>query len=179
MSKLTIGLFWALALSFSAIVGCSKSNSNNSSTSNTTATVFYSDWIPLHLVLTGVTADSVFEQKIIATELTDSILNKGWIAVFANETGSGGKNVNYVSDFQIYATFTPGLIYLDAYGTFGYEVSLNTVVDSVRYIIVPGTILTPNASGLPHSYTRAQLLQMPYGTLTKTLNIPTQGSFLK
>jgi hypothetical protein len=176
MSKLNITLLAAMGLSISAIVGCSKTSSSKAGTPASTDSVLYSNWIPLHLVLTGVSADSDYEQKITASALTANILNKGLVTIFANETGSGGEYVNYISDFSIYPTFAPGFILLDAYGTYGYEISMNRVVDSVRYIILPGMISTTSSSGSLHSYTSAELLQMDYSTLTKTLNIPAHGS---
>ena len=180
MSKLKCCLLAAMAISYTVIVGCSKSNSNTKpSTPASTDTVYYSNWIPLHLVLTGTPSDSVYEQKITASALTATILTHGLITIFANDAGSGGNYQNYISDFGIYPTFTPGFIYLDAYGTYGYDISLNTVVDSIRYVIVPGTVLTTGASGSLHSFTADQLLQMDYGTLIKTLKIPAHGSLLK
>lgn len=176
-----ITLLAAMAVSFAAIVSCSKNNSsnNNSGSTSSTDTVLYSNWIPLNLVLTGNAADSDYEQKINASALTASVLNKGLVLVYANEAGSGGTFINYVSDFGIYPTFSTGAIYLDAYGSAGYQLSQNQIVDSVRYIIIPGRISTTSASGSLQGYTPAQLQQMDYGTLTKTLNIPAHGSFLK
>jgi hypothetical protein len=180
MSKLKIAFLAAIGLSICAVVGCSKDNSStNTSTPTTTDSVLYSDWIPLQLVLTGNPSDSDYEQKVTVSALTPSILKKGLITIFANESGSGGAYINYISDFNIYPTFATGIIYLDAYGSLGYEISLNTIVDSIRYIILPGMISTNGASGSLHSYPSADLLQMDYSTLTKTLNIPEHGSLLK
>lgn len=168
-----------MAVSFGAIVSCSKNSSNNNNSSSSTDTVLYSNWIPLNLVLTGNVADSDYEQKINASALTASVLSKGLVLVYANEAGSGGTYINYVSDFGIYPTFSTGAIYLDSYGTDGYDLSQNTIVDSVRYVIIPGSISTTSAGGSLQTYTPAQLKQMDYGTLTKTLNIPAHGSSLK
>jgi hypothetical protein len=180
MSKLKTGLLTAMALSLTVIVGCSKSGgSGNSSAPTATDTVFYSNWIPLHLVPTGTPADSDYEQKISASALTASRLNKALVTIFVNHTGSGGNYQSYVSDVGIYPTFSPGLIYLDAYGTYGYIISFNNVFDSIRYIIVPGTVSTTRVSGSLQTYSADELRQMDYATLTKILNIPPHGSFLK
>ena len=175
MSKLKFVLLAARAISFAALVSCSKNN-NNTPASSSKDTVLYSNWIPLKLVLTGNTADSDYEQKITASALTTTVLSKGLVLIYANETGSGGQYVNYVSDFGIYPTFASQAIYLDAYGTYGYNISLNTVVDSVRYVIIPGTVNTTSASGNLQTYTPSQLKGLDYSTLTKVLNIPAHGS---
>jgi len=180
VSKLKIVLFAAMVVSFGAIVSCSKSNNNNNSGSGSHSdSVLYSNWIPLHLVITGTPSDSVFEQKITANALTQTVLNKGLVLVYANESGSGGKFINYVSDFGIYPTFGVQAIYLDAYNSAGYQLSTNQIVDSVRYVIVPGSVSTTSASGNLQTYTPSQLRQLDYSTVTKDLNIPAQGSNLK
>jgi hypothetical protein len=166
-----------MIITFGATVSCSKSSNNNSG-SNSTDTVLYSNWIPLNMVIVGTPSDSNYEQKITASALTTSVLNKGLILVYANESGSGGQYINYVSDFGIYPTFANQAIYLDAYGYAGYQLSTNQIVDSVRYVIIPGRISTTSAGGSLQTYTPAQLKQMDYGTLSKVLNIPAHGSFL-
>lgn len=172
-----IVLLATMALSIVAMVSCSKSNNTGgSSSSGSKDSVLYSSWIPLHLVLTGNVADSDYEQKIAASALTSSVLSKGLVLVYANEAGSGGQYVNYVSDFGIYPTFGPQAIYLDAYGTYGYQISQNTVVDSVRYIIIPGTVSTTSASGGLQTYTPSQLKTLDYSTVSQILNIPSHGS---
>jgi hypothetical protein len=180
VSKLKIVLLAAMAVSFVAMVSCSKSNNNGNggSTSGSKDSVLYSNWIPLHLVLTGAAADSDYEQKITASALTSSVLSKGLVLVYANEAGSGGQYVNYVSDFGIYPTFGPQAIYLDAYGTYGYQISLNSVVDSVRYVIIPGNVSTTSVSGGLQTYTPSQLKQLDYSSLSQILNIPAHGSSL-
>lgn len=167
-----------MAVFFVAMVSCSKSNNNSGSGSSSKDSVLYSSWIPLQLVLTGNTSDSDYEQKITASGLTSSVLSKGLVLVYANETGSGGQYVNYVSDFGIYPTFGPQVIYLDAYGTYGYQISQNTVVDSVRYVLIPGSISTTSVSGNLQTYTPSQLQQLDYSTVSKILNIPAHGSTL-
>jgi len=165
---------------FGAMVSCSKSSNNNGgSGSSSSDSVLYSNWIPLNMVLVGQASDSNWEQKITASALTASVLNKGLVIVYANETGSGGQFVNYASDFGIYPTFGSQAIYLDAYGYSGYVLASNQIVDSVRYVIIPGRISTTNASGNLQTYTPSQLRQMDYGTLSKALNIPAHGSMLK
>lgn len=167
-----------MAVSLIAVVSCSKSNNNSSSGSGSKDSVLYSSWIPLHLVLTGTASDSVYEQKISASAITSTVLSKGLVLVYANEAGSGGQYVNPISDFGIYPTFGPQAIFLDAYGTYGYQISLNTVVDSVRYVIIPGSVSTTSASGNLQTYTPTQLKTLDYGTVTKILNIPAHGSTL-
>lgn len=169
-----------MAVSFVAMVGCSKSNnSSGSSSSGSKDSVLYSNWIPLKLVLTGTPSDSVYEQKITASAITSAILSKGLVLVYANETGSGGQYVNPISDFGIYPTFGPQVIYLDDYGYYGYLASQNVAADSCRYVIIPGTVSTTGISNNLKTYTPAQLQTLDYGTVSKMLNIPAQGSNLK
>ena len=170
-----------MALSFIAMVSCSKSNNNNSggSGSGSKDSVLYSNWIPLKLVAVGNPSDSVYEQKITASALTQTVLNKGMVMVFANESGSGGQYINYVSDFGIYPTFGVRAIYLDAYYTSGYNLSTNQIVDSVRYVIIPGTVSTTSVSGNVQTYTPARLKQLDYSTIAKDFNIPAHGSNLQ
>ncbi|HVS96186.1 MAG TPA: hypothetical protein VHE54_06860 [Puia sp.] len=180
MSKLKLVLLAATGASFGAMVSCSKSNNNNNGGSNSGSdSVLYSNWIPLHLVISGTPSDSVYEQKITANALTQTVLNKGLVMVYANETGSGGQYINYVSDFGIYPTFGVQAIYLDAYNYAGYQLSTNQIVDSVRYVIIPGKVSTTGASGNVQTYTPSQLRQLDYNTVTRVLNIPAHGSSLK
>ena len=171
-----------MVVSFGAIVSCSKSNNNGnggSSGSGSSDSVLYSNWIPLNLQISGTPSDSVYEQKLTASALTTSVLSKGLVLVYANESGSGGQYINYVSDFGIYPTFGPQAIYLDAYGSSGYLLSQNQIVDSVRYVIIPGNIKTTGVSGNLETFTPSQLRQLDYGTVSKILNIPARGSSLK
>jgi hypothetical protein len=180
--KLKIVLVAAMAVSLVAMVSCSKSNnSSGGSSSGSKDSVLYSNWIPLKLVHTSGNVNdstSVYEQKITASALTSSVLAKGSVMVFANEATSGGQYINPISDFGIYPTFGPQVIYLDAYGTYGYQISLNTVVDSVRYVIIPGTVSTTSVSGSLQTYTPSQLKQLDYSTVSQILNIPAHGSSL-
>jgi hypothetical protein len=177
--KMKIALLAAMTVSLVAMVSCSKSsNSSGGSSSSSKDSVLYSNWIPLKLVLQTPASDSDYEQKITASALTTAVLGKGLVLVYANETGSGGQYVNYISDFGIYPTFGPQAIYLDAYGTYGYQISQNTVVDSVRYIIIPGTVSTTSVSGNLQTYTPSQLKTLDYSTVTQIFNIPAHGSSL-
>lgn len=176
--KLKIAVLAAMTVSFIAMVSCSKSSNSGGSSSSSKDSVLYSNWIPLHLVQTPIASDSDWEQKITASALTPSVLAKGMVIVYANETNGAGQYINFVSDFGIYPTFAPQAIYLDAYYYGGYLLSKNGVVDSVRYVIIPGSISTTGAAGNLQTYTPAQLQQMDYGTLIKALNIPAHGSSL-
>ena len=160
----------AIVLSVSSMVSCSKSDNdtNNSSTDS----VLYSAWIPLNLVITQPTSDSIYEQKLTANALTKSVLSKGVVNVYLNYTGSGGTQVALPSDAGIYPTFTTGAIYLDAYGSNGALMAQNLYFDSVRYVIIPGKISTTSANGSVQNYTPAQLNHMDYSTLTRVLGIP-------
>ena len=171
----------ASVLGIGAMVSCSKSNNSSSSSSPAKDSVLYSNWIPLNLKLQDLNTnpDSDYRQTIAASALTAAILNKGTVSVYCNETGSGGTYVNSAADLGIYPTLTPGNLLLDAYYTNGYQLSTNQYFDSVRYVIIPGSISTTNASGGLQTYTPAQLKQMNYATVSKLFGIPASGSSLK
>lgn len=141
--------------------------------------MLYSNWIPMNLVLQQPTSDSIYEQKLTATALTASVLNKGAVNIYLNYSGSHGTQIALPSDAGIYPTFTTGAIYLDAYGGNGALMATNTYFDSVRYVIIPGKVSTTSANGSVQTYTPAQLKQMDYSTLTRVLGIPPSGSSLK
>ena len=167
----------AIVLSLTAMVSCSKSSNNNNNSGSDS--VLYSAWIPLHLVITQPTSDSIYEQALTVKALTASVLNKGVVNVYLNYSGSGGTQIIPASDAGIYPTYTTGSIYLDAYGSSGAVLASNLYFDSVRYVIIPGKISTTSANGSVQTYTPSQLKQMDYSTLTKVLGIPASGSSVK
>jgi hypothetical protein len=139
----------------------------------------YSAWVPLNLQLSQPASDSDYTQMITASALTATVLNQGAVNVYVNVTGSGGAAIALAQDYSIFPTFTTGSIYLDAFGTAGYEISSNQYVDSVRYVIIPAKVAVTNANGTVQTYTAQQLKEMNYSSLSKTLGIPTQGSSFK
>ena len=170
----------ASVASLAAMVSCSKSSNNNSGGGSSSAdSVLYSNWTPLNLAIVGSASDSDYEQKLTVNALTASVLNKGMVNVYLNESGSGGTAINAAADIGVYPTFVTGAIYLDAYDYNGYVLSTNTFFDSVRYVIIPGRISTTNADGSITTYTPQQLKAMDYATITKLLGIPARGASLK
>jgi len=155
-----------------SVVSCKKTTTNTTVVADS---VLYSKWIPLNLQLVNAT-DSDYSQQITATAITSTILNTGAINVYANVSGSNAAAITLVQDYGLYPTFSPGTIYLDAFGYSGYQLSSNQYIDSVRYVVIPAKVATTSADGTVHTYTAQQLKELDYNSLTKTLGIPSKGS---
>ena len=164
MRKLKIFFLVALAIGLVSVIGCSKSNNNNSSPASTDS-VLYSAWIPVAMKL--IPNDTNYQQNIVAKSITQAVLDKASIMTYVEYQGA----VNLPSDFGVFPTFTVGNINLFA----GYDASGL----SFRYVIIPGKALVTSSSGAVQTYTPAQLKNLDYSTLSKLLNIPASGDKLK
>ena len=161
MRKLKIlSLVILIAGSFFLSVGCSKSNSNSSSTKDS---VLYSAWKPFSLTYEGLNSnsDSIYDEVAVAAAITQNVLDKGTVLVYVSN-GSGSYAVAADAGFSV--VLSVGQIYLSTYGAVSSSYKW-------RYVIIPGTIATTTASGSLQSYTPSQLKTMSYAAVSGILGI--------
>ena len=172
MRKLKIlSLVILIAGSFFLSVGCSKSNSNNSS--STKDSVLYSAWKPFSLTYEGLNSnsDSIYDQVAVAAPITQSVLDKGSVLVYVSN-GSGSYAL--ASDAGFSVVLSVGQIYLSTFGAVSSSYTW-------RYVVIPGTIATTTASGSLQTYTPSQLKTMSYAAVSSILGISesNKGAVLK
>jgi hypothetical protein len=140
-------------------VGCSKSN--NSSSSNKDS-VMYSAWQPFNMKYEGQdnNNDSVYDQTITASSITQSIVDKGSVVVYIAD---GAGDYANAADAGFSVTFGVGQIYISTYGAIptGW---------AYRYVVIPGNI-SVTSQGSVKTYTPNQLKTMTYDEASAILGI--------
>ncbi len=175
MKKLKLLAFIFIGLSM-AIVGCSKKGDTGpaGATGATGAagaagpdSVYYSNWTAINTPFAGLDGnnDSVYEQIVPASAITQTILDQGVVIAYI-ELSDG--TVSDVSDFSSFLDvyYGVGTVTLDSYG-----IDLSQAGWSVRYIAIPGVVLAGNS--ILKNYTKNQLKAIDYSTLKKALNTTT------
>ncbi|MBS1601224.1 MAG: hypothetical protein JST42_01055 [Bacteroidetes bacterium] len=140
-------------------VGCSKSNNNSSSNKDS---VMYSAWQSFNMKYEGQdnNNDSVYDQTVTASSITQSILDKGSVVVYIAD-GSG--DYANAADAGFSVTFGLGQIYISTFGAIpsGW---------TFRYVIIPGNI-SVTSQGSVRTYTPNQLKAMTYDQASGILDI--------
>jgi hypothetical protein len=147
-----------------SVVGCSKSNNNNS-TSNKDS-VIYSSWT--QLAMTYSTADSDYEQSISAPILTQKVLSTsvilGYVGIITNSNDTATENASEFFD----QAFDLGQIELFSLADFS-TVSTGFLY---RFMVIPGNTITSTAL---RKYSRQQLEKMSFKDIQNAINSPVQG----
>jgi hypothetical protein len=140
-------------------VGCSKSNNNSSSNKDS---VLYSAWQSFNMKYEGLdnNNDSVYDQTVTASSITQSILDKGSVVVYIAD-GSG--DYANAADAGFSVTFGLGQIYISTYSAIpsGW---------TFRYVVIPGNI-SVTSQGSVRTYTPNQLKAMTYDEASGILGI--------
>ena len=154
MRKVKIFFLAATVIGFFSLIGCSKSNNNNASHSDS---VYTSSWITLSMSLN--TTDSDYEQTISAPAVTSAILNTGVVLGYGAYLNNNNDTVvESAIEFDMYQTFSVGQILLQA----GFD---NTDL-WYRYVVIPGQVLT--TKGL----TPLEAKSLSYAEVTKLISPP-------
>ena len=165
MKKLKLLAVAVIGIALVSIVSCKKGDTGPAGPAGPAGpdSVMHSAWIPLNLSLVGTTSngDSVYQQTITASAITQKILDSGVVLTyFANGDGS----IVDVSDYSTFLdiAYSLGTITVTSYGIdiTGYE---------VRYVVIPGSILVSNS--ILKSYTKEQLKSVDYVTISKALGL--------
>jgi len=140
-------------------VGCSKSN--NSSSSNKDS-VMYSSWQSFNMKYEGLdnNSDSVYDQTITASSITQSVVDKGSVVVYISD-GSG--DYANAADAGFSVTFGVGQIYISTYGAIPTSWTY-------RYVVIPGNI-SVTSQGSVKTYTPSQLKTMTYDEASVILGV--------
>lgn len=141
-------------------VGCSKSNNNSSSTKDS---VLYSAWQSFNMKYEGLdnNNDSVYDQTISASAVTQSILDKGSVLVYVSD---GNGDYADASNAGFSVILAVGQIYISTYGSVPSSYQW-------RYVVVPGTIATTSSSGSVKTYTPSQLKALSYKEASAILKL--------
>lgn len=151
-----------------------------------TANVYYSDWFqPTAWSESTIAGIKHFTFSVSAPRITQEILDKGLVLVYANLNGYNSIiwPTNQVSNLPIILTITT---YID---TWVANISLNTVKIDMncnlnaypsistshrfRYVIIPGGV---NASSLDHPSLINQFSNLSYGQAIEAFGIPRTGT---
>jgi|ERR1022692_3376025 hypothetical protein len=174
MKKLKLVAFVFAGLGFVMMVGCSKATTGPAGARGPAGpagpdSVYHSAWVTLNMTFLGIDTalgsnlanDSVFQQSITASKITQVILDSGLVLTyFQNVDGSIVDVADYASFLDV--NYSVGSVNITSYGVDvnGYQ---------VRYVIVPGAVLTTNS--ILKGYTKAQLKAANYSTVVKALGI--------
>lgn len=147
-----------------AIISCSKGTAGPAGPAGPAGAgeTMHSSWISLVTPYVGKdnNGDSLFQQAVTSASLTQNILDSGLVlSYFELSDGS----VIDVADFSSFidVAYTLNTITITGIGT-----NLSNVL--FRYVIIPGTT---TITGALKQYTKAQIKDMSYSTITKLLGI--------
>ncbi|MFI5155399.1 MAG: hypothetical protein ACHQEM_04410 [Chitinophagales bacterium] len=123
--------------------------------------VIHSPWISLHTVYS--TTDSVYEQTITATAITQRILDSGIILTYISfKDNTNTTNVFVATPYFLSEIFTPGQIFL--------ATSIDFTGFNYRYVIIAGTVTAGTiTSGPAKGLTVSELRNMSYSVVQKLI----------
>jgi hypothetical protein len=170
MKKLKLLAFVFIGLSV-AIVSCKKGDTGPAGAAGAAGpagpdSVYYSSWAAVSTPFAGLSgSDSVFEQIVTATAITQTILDQGMILTYI-QLADG--TVSDVADFSSFLDvyYGVGTVTLDSYG-----LDLSQFGWSVRFVAIPGVVLSGNS--VLKNYTKEQLKTVNYSVIAKALNLNT------
>ena len=172
MKKLKLLAFVFIGLSV-AIVSCKKGDTGPAGPAGAAGaagaagpdSVYYSSWAAVSTPFAGLSGsgDTVFEQVVTASAITQTILDQGMILTYI-QLADG--TVSDVADFSSFLDvyYGVGTVTLDSYG-----LDLSQFGWSVRFVAIPGVVLSGNS--ILKNYTKEQLKTVNYSVVAKALNL--------
>lgn len=150
-----------IAIGFISVIGCKKSNNNNTVVSGKDS-IYYSPWITLSMGFSQIdpgTGDSAFEQVIAAKTVTAAIVSHGVVLTYVVQ-GLTNNGDTVISNAE--SILNPFLYVgsIDLYGLADFSGAL------FRYVVIPGNVLTTSSL---KDYSVQQLKTMSYTEVTGVL----------
>ncbi|HVM87489.1 MAG TPA: hypothetical protein VMT76_04825 [Puia sp.] len=172
MKKLKLFSLALIGLAFISIVSCKKGDTGPQGPAGPAGpdSVYHSAWIALNTPLAATFpnssggTDSVYEQVITSTYITQEILDSGLVLSYIEDNNGNISDIsNYSGFLDVY--YAVGKMTIDS-----YNVDL-TNGGYVRFVLIPGTILVTNS--ILKNYTKEQLKAIDYSVISKALNLNT------